>query len=1308
MNNEIIYSKLDYTTDQIRNAIANSLNIERVISDKAYNFVELTSYESLNQATKPNTIYFVETEAYSYLVFVLYQGDIITQIAMVSDGNIRYRTGTIQIIQSKEVFFPNTEFTSILGNYYNKEEIQTLFFEVNERLGNLETPAHVVSGTQKSLVGITTLQTEAGEVSDNKIVFGLAGAALIDIQGYVDIAFECSSEIDVYIDDEKVYYFDHNTWSYIGSPEFMGNISKGIRVTCTGNSSITFTKFSVPSFKGGILSDEQAEKVIKTEVFTKAEKDKLASSEVFTSDEKKELARVSSISDAGYVYIDTSLIDLKNKGILVTDAIVEEKTLTGEVDGLSGTEAVISLARYVKMHVSSGRRSLRIFVDGTEFRYGAGGIRYEGYVDEIKIVDVNGLAVTFKTLEVAEFHGGHVTGEQVLDVEILKTNMNTAQNDISGIEGQLANIYTKEETKAEISREIADLAETSAETLETLEKLKEALGDGTESITAITDELTKKMEKAEIQAISDVNSPTVVYLYNGSEEDVPFTSATIFSLKTTKTRFALASDGKIYYQTYLREEVSAEDATQTILIYSEWFEVSPEKVIKELSQRVSKLEVPAHEELVETTLEEIATPEEGGGVVSGNTWSDNEWFVPLYLNVPGRVSFDVVENTNTQISIDGVLLEGNTFDGNVANQIILAPTTMGSNSITFGTIKITKYHGGILTDEQAEKVIRTEVLTTPEKNKLAEMKLYTASEKYHVERLSKITDAGYTLVDKTLIELQNEGMLIASEGVVVEEDKFIGDKYSEVTINVDANIYMHARFGGDTDLYIDEERIGVANGYSYEYSYEGYVHNVVIKAAGFSFSALNVIFKIAQYNGGYMTDEQTQDIEQVKHDTEWNAKNIDTLNTKAEAIKGAKATRNTIRLNNLYSNGQITNDTSELTCALRSIEAPLGGDTIIQYTGKARLALDPVENLALYIDDVLIEDNEFYGTINNNITLKDNGTGGYTANFSYIQSLTYTGGMFSDAEYEVYEDLKYDFDEAEALLDEVNQKTDAHIVNKSNPHGVTASQINAFTKAQTRTEIQTAVDAAKTEIDSTKADKSEVANALKGNANGEIVAMDDVSPITHGIKVKCSPGAKVTRAGKNLIPFPYPDFSYTANAGIAAAVQDDGGVLINGTATANVFINLARTVKYSSSNIMPNSTDGMITNGNINGVHLRYDAANTSTYIYIKSGIVCDNLVFYPQLEVGNASTEYEKGVPLEVYTVDEGGNVIIPALYPTTTLFTDVDGAIIEAEYNRDLNKSFGDIDSALDAILAIQDGLIGDYVSEEAEVINEGGDIV
>ena len=61
------------------------------------------------------------------------------------------------------------------------------------------------------------------------------------------------------------------------------------------------------------------------------------------------------------------------------------------------------------------------------------------------------------------------------------------------------------------------------------------------------------------------------------------------------------------------------------------------------------------------------------------------------------------------------------------------------------------------------------------------------------------------------------------------------------------------------------------------------------------------------------------------------------------------------------------------------------------------------------------------------------------------------------------------------------------------------------------------------------------------------------------------------------------------------------------------------------------------------------------------------------QLELGTKATEYEpyiEPIPCDEPTAD--GTVSVTSLYPTTTLVTDTEGVVIEAEYNRDINKAF------------------------------------
>lgn len=127
------------------------------------------------------------------------------------------------------------------------------------------------------------------------------------------------------------------------------------------------------------------------------------------------------------------------------------------------------------------------------------------------------------------------------------------------------------------------------------------------------------------------------------------------------------------------------------------------------------------------------------------------------------------------------------------------------------------------------------------------------------------------------------------------------------------------------------------------------------------------------------------------------------------------------------------------------------------------------------------------------------------------------------------------------------------------------------------------------------------------------------------VKVVSVENIVVNIRGKNLIPFPYPDFK-VSGTGITATVQDDGGVLLNGTPSGSeVFINLCK-INFGIATTTPNSTHGFITNKYNDKLYVSYDAKNNYTFITIKPGAVCDNTVIYPQLEVGLVSTNYEKG----------------------------------------------------------------------------------
>lgn len=80
------------------------------------------------------------------------------------------------------------------------------------------------------------------------------------------------------------------------------------------------------------------------------------------------------------------------------------------------------------------------------------------------------------------------------------------------------------------------------------------------------------------------------------------------------------------------------------------------------------------------------------------------------------------------------------------------------------------------------------------------------------------------------------------------------------------------------------------------------------------------------------------------------------------------------------------------------------------------------------------------------------------------------------------------------------------------------------------------------------------------------------------------------------------------------------------------------------------------------------------------------------QLERGENATDFEEYIAPESYVPNEDGSVDgVKSVSPTMTLLTDNANAIVEIEYNRDVDKVMGDVESALDSIIEIQNSLIG-----------------
>lgn len=128
-------------------------------------------------------------------------------------------------------------------------------------------------------------------------------------------------------------------------------------------------------------------------------------------------------------------------------------------------------------------------------------------------------------------------------------------------------------------------------------------------------------------------------------------------------------------------------------------------------------------------------------------------------------------------------------------------------------------------------------------------------------------------------------------------------------------------------------------------------------------------------------------------------------------------------------------------------------------------------------------------------------------------------------------------------------------------------------------------------------------------------------------------------SGKNLIPYPYQNTNTTHN-GVTFTVNNDGSIIANGTATENATFTLwDLTHKFAINSNETYTLSGCPFGGsnttfalyNIGTQDIDYGDGKTFTEksdyaprITIYKGYTANNLVFRPQLEIGDTATEYE------------------------------------------------------------------------------------
>gem|GEM_PF-2366651 len=199
----------------------------------------------------------------------------------------------------------------------------------------------------------------------------------------------------------------------------------------------------------------------------------------------------------------------------------------------------------------------------------------------------------------------------------------------------------------------------------------------------------------------------------------------------------------------------------------------------------------------------------------------------------------------------------------------------------------------------------------------------------------------------------------------------------------------------------------------------------------------------------------------------------------------------------------------------------------------------------------------------------------------------------------------------------------------------------------------------------------------------------------------------VKKYGKNLIPYLYVSSTKTVN-GLTFTDNGNGSITVNGTPTGFADFTLAfvpvkpgQTYTLFKNQTGANNISFVITeyfNQSTQKAHTSDSSENTLTFTTsentnklsvaikrTKDYTACTG-TFKPQLELGNAVTDYELYKAPVTYTPDSDGKVSGVTLdSDTATLTTDTDGVIINAKYKKDITKAFEELETKLtNAILS------------------------
>lgn len=223
---------------------------------------------------------------------------------------------------------------------------------------------------------------------------------------------------------------------------------------------------------------------------------------------------------------------------------------------------------------------------------------------------------------------------------------------------------------------------------------------------------------------------------------------------------------------------------------------------------------------------------------------------------------------------------------------------------------------------------------------------------------------------------------------------------------------------------------------------------------------------------------------------------------------------------------------------------------------------------------------------------------------------------------------------------------------------------------------QKRVEAEEIRVANFETSRNNVANAVKATASGEVIRVDDVSPITHTATAKVS--------GKNLFHFSTA-YSLTSNGMTCNASKNTAEFVLNGTAEKEMSFMFTKDVvrlpvgTYTASlfgaNIVNASHDRMyvrdLKNEKVLINQIMTEAPKTFTIteetdvhicIILENGSTYENAKLSVQLEEGDTATEYEPYIDPTTVTVTACGKNLLRLPDKNNTI-TNTDGMNLTAD---------------------------------------------